>query len=129
MISAVSGYADTAKSYQAGAGPTYSQVSSEEVRAREAVQVIYDPTKISIPKILELYFRHINPVDSGGMPFERIRSEWRLLETSIGQPVHLHLDGSSRGDALHADAVERQAFDHIVVGRRDPVGARPFHDH
>ncbi len=71
VISAVSGYTDTAKSYQAGAGPTYNQVSSEEVKAREAVQVIYDPTKITIPKILELYFRHINPVDNGGQFADR----------------------------------------------------------
>ncbi len=71
VISAVSGYADTAKSYQAGTGPAYSQVSSEEVSAREAVQVIYDSAKISIPRILELYFRHINPTDSGGQFADR----------------------------------------------------------
>ncbi len=71
VISAVSGYAGTEKSYKAGSGPSYAQVSSNEVRAREAVQVIYDPTKITIAKILEIYFRHINPTDGGGQFTDR----------------------------------------------------------
>lgn len=71
VISAVSGYADTAISYKNGTGPSYSDVSSKVVRAREAVQVIYDPAIISTSKILELYFRHINPVDSGGQFSDR----------------------------------------------------------
>ena len=66
VISAVSGYTDTAKSYKAGTGPSYADVSSKVVRAREAVQVIYDPTIVPVSKILELYFRHINPVDDEG---------------------------------------------------------------
>ncbi len=66
VVSAVSGYTDTAKSYKAGTGPSYADVSSKIVRAREAVQVIYDPTIVPTSKILELYFRHINPVDDGG---------------------------------------------------------------
>lgn len=61
VISAVSGYADTDKP-----NPTYSEVGSEKVKAREAVEVIYDPKIISISKILEIYFRHIDPTDKGG---------------------------------------------------------------
>lgn len=71
VVSAVSGYADTEVSYNAGTGPSYSDVGSGKVRAREAVQVIYDPTKITIAKILEVYFRHINPVDNKGQFADR----------------------------------------------------------
>ena len=61
IISAVSGYADTDKP-----NPTYSEVGSEKVKAREAVEVIYDPKVIEVSKILEIYFRHIDPTDKGG---------------------------------------------------------------
>ncbi len=71
VISAVSGYADTATNYDVGTGPSYKEVSSKQVRAREAVQVIYDPSLVSISKIIELYFRHINPTDNGGQFADR----------------------------------------------------------
>lgn len=61
VISAVSGYADTNKP-----NPTYSEVGGEKVKAREAVEVIYDPKIIGISKILEIYWKHIDPTDEGG---------------------------------------------------------------
>jgi peptide methionine sulfoxide reductase msrA/msrB len=66
VVSAVSGYADSEKS-----NLTYQEVGSEKVKAREAVEVIYDPKVISIPKILEIYWRHINPADAGGQFADR----------------------------------------------------------
>lgn len=71
VISAVSGYADVDKKYDAGTGPTYEEVNSSEVAARESVSVIYDPNKISTEKILEIYFRSIDPTDNGGQFFDR----------------------------------------------------------
>lgn len=61
VISAVSGYADANKP-----NPTYQEVGSEKVKAREAVEVIYDPKIITVSKILEIYWRHIDPTDEGG---------------------------------------------------------------
>lgn len=66
VISAVSGYADSEKP-----NPTYSQVGSAKVKARESVEVIYDPKVIGISKILEIYWRHINPTDAGGQFADR----------------------------------------------------------
>ncbi|MEN9852262.1 MAG: hypothetical protein RI996_205 [Candidatus Parcubacteria bacterium] len=66
VISAVSGFADAAS-----ANPSYSDVSSKKISAREAVEVIYDPQIISIERILELYFKHINPTDAGGQFADR----------------------------------------------------------
>lgn len=71
VISAVSGYADTEKMYTEGKGPTYQEVSSEQVVAREAVQVIYDPKLITTAKILEIYFKHIDPTDGEGQFADR----------------------------------------------------------
>jgi peptide methionine sulfoxide reductase msrA/msrB len=61
VIDAVSGYADSAIE-----NPRYEEVGSGKVKAREAVQVIYDEKLISTARILELYFRHIDPTDADG---------------------------------------------------------------
>jgi peptide methionine sulfoxide reductase msrA/msrB len=61
VVSAVSGYADSEKP-----NPTYQEVGSAKVKVREAVEVIYDPRIISVSKILELYWKHIDPTDVGG---------------------------------------------------------------
>ncbi len=66
VIEAVSGYADSAVD-----NPRYADVGSGKVKAREAVQVIYDEKLISTAKILELYFRHIDPTDAGGQFADR----------------------------------------------------------
>ncbi len=61
IVSAVSGYADSTKE-----NPTYQEVGSESVKAREAVEVIYDPSKISFETLLEKYWTHVDPTDIGG---------------------------------------------------------------
>lgn len=61
VMSAVSGYAESDAS-----NPRYEQVGSGEVKAREAVEVIYDPKKITTEKILEIYWKHIDPTDPNG---------------------------------------------------------------
>lgn len=66
IISAVSGYADSEKE-----NPTYAEVSSEQVKAREAVQVIYDPKLVTFDAILEKYWKHIDPTDVGGQFADR----------------------------------------------------------
>jgi peptide methionine sulfoxide reductase msrA/msrB len=66
IVSAVSGYASSDKE-----NPTYEEVSSGQVKAREAVQVIYDPSLITDEGLLTKYFMHIDPTDSGGQFADR----------------------------------------------------------
>ncbi len=66
IVAAVSGYADSAKE-----NPTYKEVSEEQVKAREAVQVIYDPKLVSFAAVLEKYWKHIDPTDAGGQFADR----------------------------------------------------------
>lgn len=61
VVSSVSGYADSNKE-----NPNYEEVSSESIKARESVEVTYDPKLTNIKNILEAYWRHINPTDIGG---------------------------------------------------------------
>lgn len=57
----VSGYTGGAR-----ANPTYEQVSSGATGHVEAIQVYYDPTKVSYEKLLEVFWRNIDPTDDAG---------------------------------------------------------------
>jgi peptide-methionine (S)-S-oxide reductase len=46
--------------------PTYEQVSSKATGHYEAVQVTYDPKKVSYPQLLDWFWRNIDPVDAAG---------------------------------------------------------------
>lgn len=46
--------------------PTYKQVSAGGTGHAEAVQVIYDPNKVSYHKLLAVFWRNIDPVDQKG---------------------------------------------------------------
>jgi len=63
---AVSGYAGGSKE-----NATYKQVKTGETDHREAVQVHYYPSIISYEKILNEYWRNIDPTDAGGQFSDR----------------------------------------------------------
>ena len=51
---------------RAGRDPTYRQVSSGETSHREAIEVTFDPTKISYDKLLEIFWHNISPIQKDG---------------------------------------------------------------
>ncbi len=51
--------------------PTYEEVSSERTGHVEAVEVVYDPSKVSYEKLLDVFWRQINPTDGGGQFVDR----------------------------------------------------------
>lgn len=46
--------------------PTYKQVKSQTSNHYEAVKIIYDPEIIDYDKLLQAYWRQIDPTDDGG---------------------------------------------------------------
>jgi peptide-methionine (S)-S-oxide reductase len=54
--------------------PTYEQVASGRTGHAEVVQVVYDPAKVSYAKLLETFWRNIDPFDPGGQFCDRGRS-------------------------------------------------------
>ncbi len=66
VIEAVSGY--TGGEVE---NPTYEQVSSGSTGHLEAVQVTYDPDKISYQTLLAVFWRRIDPTDAGGQFVDR----------------------------------------------------------
>jgi peptide-methionine (S)-S-oxide reductase len=56
VISTISGYIGGQKK-----NPTYEEVSSGRTGHTEAVQVVYDPSKVSYEKLLEVFWKNIDP--------------------------------------------------------------------
>jgi peptide methionine sulfoxide reductase msrA/msrB len=51
--------------------PTYEEVSSGSTGHVEAIQVYYDPTRVTYTELLDYFWRHIDPTDSGGQFVDR----------------------------------------------------------
>jgi peptide-methionine (S)-S-oxide reductase len=51
--------------------PTYRQVVEGDTGHAEAVQVVYDPTKITYEKLLEVFWVNVDPFDAGGQFCDR----------------------------------------------------------
>jgi len=66
VISTTSGYTGGHKE-----NPTYEQVSSGTTGHAEAIQVIYDPDKITYDQLLEVFWRNVDPTDGGGQFCDR----------------------------------------------------------
>jgi len=69
----VSGVTRVISGYTGGqvASPTYEQVSSGGTGHVEAVQVIYDPNKITYKELLDYFWKHVDPTDSEGQFVDR----------------------------------------------------------
>ena len=66
VVKAVSGFAGGKEAH-----PTYEQVSSETTGHLEAVEVTFDPAKISYADLVGRYWRLIDPTDAGGQACDR----------------------------------------------------------
>ena len=69
----ISGVTQVISGYAGGdeKNPTYKEVSSGSTGHVEAVQVYFDPRKISYSQILDVFWRKINPLDAGGQFVDR----------------------------------------------------------
>jgi len=67
------GVAATIAGYTGGhrANPTYEEVTSGTTGHVEALQVRFDPAKISYDQLLEVFWRNINPTDADGQFVDR----------------------------------------------------------
>jgi peptide-methionine (S)-S-oxide reductase len=69
----VPGVASTTSGYAGGriVNPTYEQVAAGVTGHAEVVQVVFDPGKVSYEKLLEVFWRNIDPFDAGGQFCDR----------------------------------------------------------
>lgn len=67
------GVKETSVGYTGGQtkNPTYEQVSSGTTGHAEAIQIIYDPKEVSYQKLLDIYWRNIDPTTKNQQFFDR----------------------------------------------------------
>jgi peptide-methionine (S)-S-oxide reductase len=51
--------------------PTYQEVSGGGTGHTEAVQITYDPSKVTYETLLEVFWRNVDPLDAGGQFCDR----------------------------------------------------------
>lgn len=70
---ALPGVIETQSGYTGGTvpNPTYEQVSSGSTGHFEAIRIVYDPEKIDLPRLLDVFWKNIDPVDGGGQFCDR----------------------------------------------------------
>jgi len=66
VVSVTSGYTGGSV-----ANPTYEQVSSGTTGHAEAIEVVYDPAKVTYEKLLQIYWGNVDPTDKGGQFADR----------------------------------------------------------
>ena len=61
---AVAGVTATTSGYTGGVveNPTYEQVSDGRTGHAEAVEIVFDPAKVSYPRLLEVFWRNVDPL-------------------------------------------------------------------
>lgn len=108
VVSVTSGY--TGGSVK---NPTYEQVSSGTTGHAEAIDIIYDPMKVSYDKLLDIYWDNTDPLDKGGQFADR-GTQYRTgifyadeeqkklalaskakIEKQLGQPVVTEITAAS----------------------------------
>jgi len=72
----VAGVVRTVSGYTGGhvENPTYKQVSSDTTGHREAVQIYYDPQRVTYADLLGIFWRSVDPTDPGGQFCDRGKS-------------------------------------------------------
>jgi peptide methionine sulfoxide reductase msrA/msrB len=72
-FSKIDGVLEVISGYTGGRvpNPTYEQVSAGGTGHYEAVQVVYDPSRIDYPRLLDIFWRHVDPTDAGGQFVDR----------------------------------------------------------
>ncbi|MDW4549179.1 peptide-methionine (S)-S-oxide reductase MsrA [Defluviimonas sp. D31] len=115
----VPGVKEVVSGYTGGktANPTYKQVSGGGTGHYEAVEIRYDPDKISYPKILEMFFRSIDPTDAGGQFCDR------------GESYRTAIFVKDQGQRNAAEAAKAAA--ELALGRKivTPIlKAKPFYE-
>jgi peptide methionine sulfoxide reductase msrA/msrB len=66
VVEVISGYTGGQKK-----NPTYKEVSSGGTGHVEAVQVLYDPAKVTYGDLLDIFWKHVDPTDANGQFVDR----------------------------------------------------------
>ncbi|UCG13504.1 MAG: peptide-methionine (S)-S-oxide reductase MsrA [Deltaproteobacteria bacterium] len=113
VVEAISGYTGGHV-----ANPSYRQVSKGGTGHVEAVKVVYDPAKVSYERLLDVFWRHIDPTDARGQFVDR-GSQYRSVIFYANDQEHRLAEASKKRLAASG------RFDKPIVTDILPLG--PFY--
>jgi peptide-methionine (S)-S-oxide reductase len=123
----VPGVMKTTVGYTGGhmANPSYSQVSSGNTGHVEAIQIEYDPAKITYQQLLEIYWHDTDPTDAAGQFCDK-GDEYR--------PVIFYQDAKQKDMAMKSktNLLGSHRFDHVattVMPAMTFYPAESYHQH
>lgn len=94
--------------------PTYKEVSAGTTGHAEAVEITYDPSVISYNELLDIFWRQINPTDSGGQFVDR--------GTSYRSEIFYHNNEQKRLAEASRDALQASGrYDKQIVTKIIPA--------
>jgi peptide-methionine (S)-S-oxide reductase len=118
VLSTTSGYTGGSK-----VDPTYEEVSAGGTGHFEAVQVTYDPSKVSYDRLLEVFWRNVDPLDASGQFCDR-GEQYRTA-------IFVHDEEQRRlAEQSKQALVDSKGFDGPIVteiGRHDVLPAEEYH--
>lgn len=106
----VDGVSAVVSGYTGGdeADPTYEAVSGGGTGHLEAVQVIYDPTRVGYDELLDVFWSHVDPTDPGGQFVDR--------GSQYSTAVFYHDEEQRRVAEASRDSLEKSGrFDKPIV--------------
>ena len=110
IVEVISGYTGGSQT-----NPTYQEVSSGVTGHTEAIQVVYDPDKITYDELLDIFWRHIDPTDAGGQFVDR-GSQYRSA-------IFYHDEEQKRLAEASRDALAAShRFGDPIVTQIEPLG-------
>ena len=106
--------------------PTYEEVSAGGTGHAEAVQIVFDPSKTSYSRLLDIYWRNIDPTVSGRQ-FCDVGSQYRSA-------IFYHSDEQRRVSLQSKAALEKsKPFKGAILTEITPAGvfyaAEEYHQH
>jgi peptide methionine sulfoxide reductase msrA/msrB len=118
----VDGVIEVISGYTGGhvANPTYKQVSKGVTGHVEAVQVIYDPNKVAYEKLLEVFWRHVDPTDADGQFVDR-GSQYRSAIFYANEQEHGLAEASKKTLAASGRFNKAIATDILPLGTFYPA--------
>ncbi|OGW38784.1 MAG: methionine sulfoxide reductase [Nitrospirae bacterium GWD2_57_9] len=113
--------------------PTYEEVSAGGTGHLEAVEVVYDPAKISYEKLLDVFWKQINPIDAEGQFVDRGEQYRSAIfyhneeQKRLAEESKQRLEGSRKFDRPIATEIRaagpfyRAEEYHQDYGKKNPV--------
>jgi methionine-S-sulfoxide reductase len=131
VVSVVSGYTGGTEP-----NPTYEQVSASLTGHREAVEVTYDPAKITYGQLVDVFWRNVDPTDSSGQFCDRGQqylsaiywhdeAQRRIAEQSL-RNVKKRFGGDVATDVLPAGRFFRAEGHHQDYYKKNPIRYRIY---